>query len=753
MKKKSVLRLLSISLCGVLAAASITAFAYSDSKGTASGDATAPIGFTLQASSGLSTDSRGNKNLTGEASTNTSKDETVYVLANADGSVQKVIVSDWLKNAGGLSAIKDVTSLKNVQNVKGNESVSINQGDATWDAKGGDVYYQGDSSSEVPVSVTVSYTLDGKSITPDELKGKSGHVTIRYEYQNHLRQTAEIGGKQESIYVPFAMMTGLMLDDDVFTNVEVKGGRLINEGDLTFVAGVAFPGLQENLKLDPEKIEIPDSLEIEADVTNFEISSSVIIATNEIFNRVNLDDVDSMDDLQDAIDQLTDAMGQLMDGSEQLTDGLNLLLEKSGELESGISQLADGSLALKNGANDLNNGAAQLQGGIQSLSNGLNTLSSNNAALNGGARQVFDTLLATARDQLIAAGLNVPEMTVENYGTVLNGVISSLDENAVYAQALATVTNAVNAQADVIREKVTAAVREQVTAQVTAAVREQVTAQVTAAVRESVAGQVIQSATGMDAESYQNAVAAGMISEENQSAVNAAIDAQMASDDIQNLISSQADAQMASENVQALISTQVDAQMSSENVQALIESNVQAQIQQIINDQMAGSEVQSALSAASNGASQVAALKSSLDSYNSFYTGLQTYTAGVAKAASGAGQLRDGVGSLKDGTQKLCEGTEQLENGMAQLKNSIPELISGITQLRDGSAHLRDGLKEFNEEGIQKLVNVVDGDLEGLVERLKVTTDASKSYRNFSGISDDMDGQVRFIYRLSGIEN
>ena len=284
----------------------------------------------------------------------------MYVLTGADGSVQKIIVSDWLKNACGEASLKDATSLENVENVKGEETFSTNKDGTVWDAKGNDVYYVGNSSKALPVSVSVSYVLDGREITPDELKGKSGHVTIRYSYQNNQYEMKEINGKQEKIYVPFATLTGVLLDNEVFTNVEVKGGRLINDGDRTIVAGIVFPGLKENLKADEAKFEIPDTLEIHADVKNFEIGTSISIATNEIFNQVNLDGIDSMDALRGAMEQLTDAMDQLLDGSSQLTDGLALLLEKSADLSSGVDRLASGSAELKKGAADLNNGAGQL---------------------------------------------------------------------------------------------------------------------------------------------------------------------------------------------------------------------------------------------------------------------------------------------------------------------------------------------------------------------------------------------------------
>lgn len=68
------------------------------------------------------------------------------------------------------------------------------------------------------------------------------------------------------------MLTGLMLDNDVFSNVSVTNGKIINDGDRTIVAGFALPGLQENLNLSKDKFEIPDYIEVTADVKNFALN-------------------------------------------------------------------------------------------------------------------------------------------------------------------------------------------------------------------------------------------------------------------------------------------------------------------------------------------------------------------------------------------------------------------------------------------------------------------------------------------------
>ena len=729
---------------------------------------------------------------------NISKDETVYVLAGADGSVKKIIVSDWIKNQLGSATVTDKSDLNNIENVKGDESYSVN-GDnmKVWDAQGNDIYYQGDIQKELPVGMSVSYTLDGKTISADELAGKSGKVTIRFDYDNRQYETVQINGTNQRIYVPFAMLTGMILDNDCFSNVQVSNGKLVNDGDRTVVAGLAFPGLQENLALSRDQLSIPDYVEVTADVKNFSLGMTVTLACNDVFSQIDDVNFTTADGATASIGKLTDAMTQLLDGSSALYDGLSTLLDKSKELATGVEELAVGAKAIRDGAGSVDEGTAALKAGLAELSTGLNTLSSNSEALNEGAEKVFTTLLSTAATQIRQAGLTVPDLTIDNYAQVLNELITSLDENAVYEKALQQVTAAVEENRPLITEKVTAAVRQQVEEKVTAvvrqqvevkvteAVKQQVTATVTDAVKQQVTATVIQTAAGMSVENYNAAVSAGMVPQEKQDAINAAIqaqmnreavqakiaenitaqmsseaiqakiteniDAQMESDTVKAKITENIDAQMESDTVKATIAENTDAQMKTEDIQKTISQQIELQVKKAISENMASDTVQSQLTAASEGAKTLISLKASLDDYNAFYLGLLSYTQGVDTAAAGADQLNSGADQLKEGTAALKEGAATLYNGVLKMKDGVPTLISGVEQLKDGSMQLSEGLQQLNKEGIEKLVSLLENDLGDLSARVQATIDVSKNYRSFAGISDDANGQVKFIYRTDEI--
>lgn len=603
------------------------------------------------------------------------RDETVYVIANTDGSVRQIIVSDWIQNGLAAAQVEERSELSAVEAVKGSATYTLGQDNArVWDAQGQDLYYQGSIEKALPVDMTVTYQMDGQTVTPGQIAGKSGHVTIRFDYENRQYEMVEIDGTEEKIYVPFAMLTGLLLDSDRFTNVTVSNGKLFCDGSHTAVVGVAFPGLQEDLSMEKDRLDIPDYVEIEADVKDFSLATAVTVASSGLFDQLDDETLEKLElgELTDGIGRMTDAMDQLMDGSSQLYDGLCTLLDSSQQLIDGVDRLCQG----------------------------LNELTAHNSQLNGGAKQVFQSLIAAANSQLQTSGLTVPELTVDNYSQVLESLLQQLDGASAYAESEA-------------RKKIEAAVaaqQEQVSAAVEQAVEQQVAAQVEQAVEQQVWQQVL-SAAGLTEETYDAGTAAGAIPQKQQEQLQAALKEQMASETVKGLISQTKAAKMESEELRALIGQKTEQTMAE-----LVEENLQSEEVQ--------SQIRSAAEQASAGAQSIRSLKEQLDSYQSFYQGLLAYTAGVAQARDGA----------------------------AQLQSSLPALTDGVTRLRDGSMELSDGLRQFREEGIQKLADALGGDLGQLSSRLKAIREAAQNYRSFSGDAEDMPSQVRFIYRMEAIE-
>ena len=707
------------------------------------------------------------------------KKETVYVLADADGTSNKVIVSDWLSGSAGNGAVTDVSDLTDIEVVKGNSTMTEDGAKKVWNVSDGDVYYRGNSNAEVPVAVHVTYLLDGKEISAKDIAGKSGTVTIRFDYENKKTETVMIDGNETTVYVPFVMITGALLDSETFSNVSVTNGRLVNDGSRMAVVGWAFPGLAEDLGISREDISVPDFVEITADVKNFTMGMTLTIATNEVFRGLNVGKLDSLSKVDELLAQITDAMTKLEDGSDALYEGLCTLLESTDALSEGAGKLADGSKQLADGAKKASDGAGQLADGAATLDAGLSKLDANSEALREGAKEVFISLLSEAQKQLTAAGLTVPTLTIDNYETVLDNVISSLDKDAVYRQAEEEVKKLVEAKRGYIEEQVTAAVRSEVEKAVTDAVRNEVAAKVATAaeakvraqVEEAVKAQVfakVLSAAGMTQETYEAGVAAGMIDKATQEQLSAATEAQMNSAEVKGLIEStvagqkESDAysasvddtvasQMKSDEVAAVIAKTTEDKMASAEIQKTISENTQAQIEKACADAMNSDEVKTKLAAAEAGVVKIGALKQSLNEYRRFYEGLKAYTDGVSQAAEGADVVADGAKQLEKGTADLASGAEELHKGAAKLRDGIPALKEGIRQLRDGAQALSDGIGEFDREAVQKIVALFDGNVETLIDRVKAIASVTDAYDNYSGIADGMSGEVKFIIRTAEI--
>lgn len=244
--------------------------------------------------------------------------ETVYVMQKANGNEYKRIVSDE-----------------------------------------GNLKYKGYDDATLPVTMHVSYTLDGKSIDPSDLAGESGHVKIHITYKNNI--------KRNSVYVPFAVMTAFILDSDNFSNVSIDNGKVVDDGTRNTVVGYALPGLSESLNLNLSKldsgakdIDIPESVTIQCDTTKYDVENVYTVVTNEMFQNIDMSDVDNASDLKDKLDEVKSAAKKLAKGTSQLSSGAD-------KLASGAGKLSAASKTLKNGAKDVNSGSSSLLSGLNQL--------------------------------------------------------------------------------------------------------------------------------------------------------------------------------------------------------------------------------------------------------------------------------------------------------------------------------------------------------------------------------------------------
>lgn len=642
----------------------------------------------------------------------TEEDEAAYIFTDAAGAVKKVIVSDWLKDGSG------------------------------------DTYTRDEANAQVPVDMKISYTLDGRQVQPSELAGQSGQVTIKFDYVNNEKRTVEIDGQKQDIYVPFLMLTGMILDNEHFSNVEVKNGKLINDGSRQIVMGYALPGLKESLALTGDQLEIPDAFTVSADVKGFQLDTVLTFASTGLFDKVDTDNIGSLDELKESLGKMTDAMDQLIDGASQLQSGLETLLQESGKLESGVKELADGAETTSAGASQLAAGAGSLTDGASQLYAGLSELTSNSSALNDGAAKVFTALLNTAQTQIRAAGQDVPDLTISNYSEVLDSLIRSLDDEGIYAQALAQVSAGVDAAGDEIYKTYLNNNADQICLQYLSGNADAIYRQYIESEAESVFSAYVLSQIpeeqkeAMTGEELAQKVAAlvSRLTDEQKEQILAGAASQLTDEQKEQILAG-AVSQLTDERREQILAGAMD-QLTDEQ---------KAQIRQgAIDLVMASEEVQAQMQSASESVQLLTGLKAQLDTYNQFYQGLRSYTAGVASATEGAGSLVSGCKELQSGADSLSYGAKQIADGCDELRSNIPSLLDGITQLRDGSSALSEGLNEFNQEAVQKLSDAVNEDLDGFLERLRAVRKAGEDYENAAQEEGTLAG-AKLIYRMDAI--
>ncbi len=389
------------------------------------------------------------------ADSTVSKEESVYVNADANGNKESVTVSAWLKNSGDVSGtIKDKSNLQDIKNVKGDENYTGSGDSMAWNTDGKDIYYQGTSDQELPVDVKLTYYLNGTETKPEDLKGKSGHLRIKVEYTNKEKKTVTVNGKQEEVYTPFVMMTGLIMDNDNFSNVTIDNGKVISDGNRSIVVGFGMPGLKDSLDLssigDGDKdIDIPESLQIEADVTDFTMTSTYTVAMSDLLDDLNTDDITDVDDLQDALDDLEDAALELVDGSNTLEDGAKTLSDGvdsytkgADELNAGIQKYLGQNGQLSSSVTEYVNGVNKVVKGVKDYTDGTDTLADGVTAYVNGEKQLSD---GAEKLSALSSGLTTVQNAISTLNAAMDGKGAKDEDLKVATSELAKGTAAMEA--------------------------------------------------------------------------------------------------------------------------------------------------------------------------------------------------------------------------------------------------------------------------------------------------------------------
>lgn len=668
--------------------------------------------------------------ITEDNSDEAKKEESVYVKADASGKATQTTVTEWLKNTGE-GSLADTTELQDIRNVKGEETYSESEDGILWDSNGEDIYYQGTTEKELPVGVEITYKLDGKEISAEDLAGKSGKLEMKIKYTNNSKETVNVSGREEEMYVPFTMVTALMFPADEYQNVEIDHGKVISDAEREIVVGMGFPGLNENLKLneiDGMDLELPDEVTITADVENASVGETITVATTEFLNEMNLDEIDSFDDLEQSIISLKDATNQLVEGSKEAASGARELANGASELSDGTGELAEGTNRLKNGVDTLNDksgsmisGVQELSGGIISYTQGVDQLASgisgDGTAENPGL--VSGTASLTQGANAVASGVrNVSDTlgTLQNYAQMAEkgteSVSAALGTGTSEQPGLQTAIGAIQATATVNAGAGSVSVDE-------SALREAlVSAGIDADKASVVAQQVASNPSSYCASSFSsNDVTVTITGKETALGMTQKIKAQI------------------DDPTKGLAAATAGVSGGIGSLKAGIDSTDASNPGLVVG----ADNVAAGAAALQSGTEQVKAGVESLQSYNGLLTG------GASSLLSGGQMLTEGIGQLSAGTDTLNAGAEALDTGAGTLTD-------GALALAEGNEALAEGMAEYKEEAIDKLTDLFEGDISNLTDRMEAMIHLGNCYQSFAGIRPEMSGSTKFIIETAGAE-
>lgn len=690
------------------------------------------------------------------------KDESVYLISDANGNVNKTIVVDHLKNKDKKDTLEDASNLSDIENVKGKEKFKQSGDKLTWQAGGKDIYYQGTATAEPPVTQKVTYYLDGKEISPEDLAGKSGKVKIRFDYTNTTSYTETVNGEKQTVSVPFAAVTGLVLGDG-FENIEVTNGKAEVSDSSSVVLGYALPGLKDSLGIKDKDLDgdvnIPEYMEMTADVENFSMPAAMTFVVNAS-DYVSTDGIDTSD-LDDMINDLKDASTQLQDGSKTLAEGTDTLSDGLSTLQSKLGTFALGVGTLQSGLKTYTDGVSTLSGGLNTLGNSTGALVSGADKLNDGAKSLKDGITS------VDAGVDSVQENVNK----LNGAAAQISTGAsdldTKAQALAQGASDLN---DGV-EKLASTVQ---------GMPETVKSSINDTLKKLSSFVPVLIGAG-----YDNSLAQTGVTVDNVDDVTKFAKENEAK--IKEIIARSATKKVYGYN--DLADKSVVDKPYNEAMEGLYKGQGAVMVYTQINQTVSSEQSQNQVKELTEGASR---LKENTAKFQK--EGTTTLKEGTSALATGTSALASGLTPLKEGTKKLVAGSNSLAEGMDSLVNSVPTLTSGIKQLVDGSntlvannaqlnsgasqladgtnqivsgvdqlttgsktlsegAHtLADGMVQFNEEGINKILDAYNGDLKPFTDKLQAVIDAGEEYQTYSAIADGQTGSVKFIYKLASID-
>lgn len=676
------------------------------------------------------------------------KEETVHVKAEPDGTVTEVKVDNVL-HVYDSEDVADVSELSEIRNTEGDEDFQKDGSDIAWQNLGSDIKYQGKSESDVPIGVTVTYWLDGQEITPQDLAGQSGHVKIRFDYENKTSMTVAVHDKSYNVKVPFIVMTAMMLPEDTFAHIDVTNGRCVSFEEQNMVLGYAIPGLAESLRLEDfeptEEVEIPSYVEVECDAQEFELSFTATVATNGLFKDIKDDDLDDIDELTDNMKELNDATSEMVDGAGKLLEGTETFESGLAEYVSAVSQVSSGMSQLQGGLAQLSDNKGKLYEGSAALSQGLAKLEESlpeslTVAGLTGDQKLEDILNALAADAKILADAMVTLKGENEWEKVFEDMQSYVAlVKASYSGAEAGL-----ARAEAEYENLSDSIADSVSSSAS-----EIGAAAGAAANSAANDRISEIVSSIDLSS------AGL-TEEQEEMIRAQIAADLSGIDISGDVSEAVSADAESRIESTVLSVEEERMAHVTAARACLDqiTNAASSNQEAIaaldteTIQKAAEDMKKQFLALTEYTDDMDSLNANVESIRQMYSDMKS---GIEQLSTGSGQLTEGISQFNSGVDALYDGAVLLTQGTSALESYGSPLLEGASALTEGMSALHEGIQTFDEKAIQELTDLAGDDLLNLSSRIRAIKICDTSYQTFSGLAPGMKGSVKFIIETEEI--
>lgn len=281
------------------------------------------------------------------------KDENVYATLAEDGTVTGVyVVNEYASKTEG--KITDYGDYSSVKNLTTNETIEQNGDQISVNVPKGKFYYQGNlKTTDIPWNISISYTLDGKKISAEDLAGKSGKLKINISVKENTNCDS-------NFFDNYLLQATVVMDTEKCTNIVATGATAGNVGE--------DRQLLYNIMAGQEK-----DIEISADAEDFEMDGITFKGVPMGFD-IDTDSIDTSE-LTDKTDQIKDAVFELDDGAGQIKDATETAEKSSKELNDGgtVSQLQAAVTAAYEGSQSLQQGIGQLGVGLTTLQENTST--------------------------------------------------------------------------------------------------------------------------------------------------------------------------------------------------------------------------------------------------------------------------------------------------------------------------------------------------------------------------------------------